>query len=368
MKQPASPILTLFRILLLALIAFSCVLWPVKERQNPIALIFGPSRTPTATPTLTPTHTPLPTHTPTLTPTPTQTHTPTPTPTITATPTQTETPTPTQTPTETPTPTNVPMLIGAGDIAYCGDISNDEGTARLIESFPNAVVFTAGDNSQQNGTWDEYVQCYGSSWGRFLDRTYPTIGNHDIEVENGRWYYTYFGESAGQEGKGYYSYNLGEWHIIALNSMCQADCGETSEQVQWLRSDLASNGARCTLLYWHIPRYSSGVNSSLEITEAFWNAAVEYGAEIIVNGHEHFFERFAPMDRDGNPDPFGVRMFIVGTGGAPLFEFTGLGSNSEVRNNTSHGVILFRLYSGYYEWEFIPADGNFTDSGSGECY
>jgi hypothetical protein len=260
------------------------------------------------------------------------------------------------------------MLIGAGDISSCGGTSNDMGTARLIEMFPSAVVFSAGDNSQDQGTWDQYIQCFEPTWGRFINRLYPSIGNHDVETENGRWYYAYFGDAAGRDEKGYYSYNIGEWHIVALNNTCQEDCGEDSEQAQWLRSDLAASGARCTLLYWHVPRFSSGVNHSDWMTDAFWHAALEYGAEIIVNGHEHFYERFAPMDRDGNPDPSGAREFIIGTGGAALFDFFGAAPNSEVRSNSSHGVIFFRLYSGYYEWEFLPADGDFTDYGSGECH
>jgi hypothetical protein len=368
MNQPGSSLLAVATIFLFVFLLMILALWPVESGPLQIAFFLAPS--PTWAPTLTPTMT----YPPTGTPSPTETTTPTPLPTQTATatasPTQTSTPTETPFPTETPLPTPIPILVGAGDLVYCGDqYRNDDATAALVDRFPEADVFTAGDNSQDSGGWDQYVNCFETSWGRFKNRLHPSPGNHDYYTDSGQAYFSYFGESAGDQGEGYYSYNLGEWHIVSLNSNCpDGDCGRESAQVKWLNSDLAASGARCTLIYWHHPRWSSGLHGSSDVVAEFWNAAVAYGAEVVVNGHDHQYERFAPMDQEGNWNPEGVREFIVGTGGADLREFGIIVANSEVQNNLTHGIIKFTLNSGSYEWEFLPTSGDFRDAGSGECH
>lgn len=292
-------------------------------------------------------------------------------------PSSTITITPTSTPTDTPTPVPTPapaVLIGAGDISVCG-LDGASRTAallaRLINQYPQAEIFTAGDNAQVMGLMQEYMDCFSPTWGRFWDRIHPSPGNHDWFTESGRDYFTYFGEAAGEAGNGYYSYDLGEWHIVSLNSNCDAaGCEEGSAQVEWLRADLQQNQARCTLLYWHHPLWSSGTVPISPAGQAFWRIASEYGAEIVVNGHDHYYERFAPLDQDGNVNfETGIRPFIVGTGGAWLFELDEPLAITEARDNTSFGVIKFLLYPDRYEWEYVAADGSpFTDSGTGTCH
>jgi acid phosphatase type 7 len=374
-ENPLSIILKFIVVLFacLSLLLFMAIFWLRRDYTAPIAAFFGPSPTITMTSTLTPTPTLPATSTSTSTPTPTSTVTHTPTPTVTQTPTPTETPTETSTPTLTPTdviPTSVPMLIGAGDIAYCGDQYQwDEQTAKIIDGYPEAAVFTAGDNSQDSGTMDEFRNCYGPSWGRFQNRIHPSPGNHDYATDTGANYYAYFGDTAGEPGKGYYSYNVGDWHIISLNSICdREDCRRDTAQEAWLRSDLEASGSTCQLLYWHIPRWTSGFYKNAPNSTYLWNIAAEYGVEVVISGHDHQYERFAPQDNKGNPDPFGVRQFVVGTGGAPLMGFDQIQPNSEVQYNQSNGVILFRLYTGYYEWQFISTASDFTDWGNGECH
>jgi hypothetical protein len=315
----------------------------------------GPTSTPlAATQTMVSTSTLLPSTTPTATAT------------VTPMPSATIAP-----PTATPTPV---ALIGAGDVVVCG-VDDDEQTAAIVEQqlalFPNAGVFIAGDTVNESGRAVEYRNCFSPSWGRFLDRIRPAPGNHDVMTDRGAPYYAYFGKAAGEPGMGYYSYNLGSWHIVALNSNCDViACGKDSKQVQWLREDLQKNQQPCTLLYWHHPRFSSGLEGSVGTVSSFWRTAYEFGAELVVNGNDHDYERFAPQDADGKPDPAqGVREFVVGTGGAELRGWGTIKPNSEVRDNKTHGVVLFELYADHYTWNFLPAEGgSFTDSGSGSCH
>lgn len=290
-------------------------------------------------------------------------------PTNTPSPTHTATPTDTPAPTITPTPTPI-VLLGAGDIAYCGEAHlGDEMTRDLLADFPDAVIFTAGDNVQGEGTRAEFRNCFGPSWGVFKDRIHPSPGNHDYDTEDGAPYYEYFGRAAGEAGQGFYSYDIGDWHMIALNSNCDnIACGPNSKQHQWLRQNLEANNSKCTLLYWHHPRFSSGLAGNYGSVNSFWRSAVELGGDIVVNGHDHDYERFAPMDSEGNADPNGMQLFIVGTGGTTLRDFGEIKPNSEVRYNGGNGIIKFNLYPGWYEWEFIPTiPGDFSDSGSGVC-
>jgi calcineurin-like phosphoesterase family protein len=258
-----------------------------------------------------------------------------------------------------------PVLVGAGDIASCGS-SGDEATAKLLDDIPGAI-FTLGDFVYGKS------KCYEKSWGRHRDRIRPTLGNH--EYHHGReesWYYPYFGNDAGERGKGYYSYNLGAWHVVVLDSNCkEAGCGPDSSQARWLRDDLAASSGDCTLAYWHHPRFSSdkeyGNNSD---TAAFWDALYEYGAEVVLAGHAHVYERFAPQTPGAEDDPdFGIRQFTVGTGGASHYKFGRARPNSEVRNAKTYGVLKLTLHESSYDWEFVPQEGKgFTDSGTAPCH
>jgi hypothetical protein len=208
------------------------------------------------------------------------------------------------------------VLIAAGDIASCSS-RGDEATAELVEGI-EGVVATLGDTVYDSGTAKEFADCYEPSWGRFKDRSRPSVGNHEYYTPGASGYFDYFGAAAGEPGKGYYSYDLGTWHIAALNSVCWEVGGCTSDdpQAQWLAADLQASPAKCTLAYWHFPRFSSGPHGSSDIVDAYWRILAEAGAEIVLTGHDHDYERFAPLNADGGEDlDHGVRQFVVGTGG-----------------------------------------------------
>lgn len=261
---------------------------------------------------------------------------------------------------------NDAVLVGAGDIAACAS-DGDEATAKLLDNI-SGTVFTTGDNAYSSGTTDEYASCYGPSWGRHKGRTRPSAGNHDYGTAGAAGYFGYFGSTAGEPGKGYYSYDLGAWHIIVLNSNIAVGAGTPQEQ--WLRADLAAHSVACTLAYWHHPRFSSGiVHGSDASLQALWQALYDYGADVILVGHEHNYERFAPQDPSGNADPArGIRQFVVGTGGRSHYVFGIPIANSEVRNSDTYGVLKLTLHSTSYTWEFIPEGGKtFKDSGDAAC-
>ncbi len=257
------------------------------------------------------------------------------------------------------------MLVGAGDIAMCGFLDGAYMTAALLDKMPG-TIFTLGDDAQINGTAEEYKNCYAPTWGRQLSRTRPSPGNHDYQT-GGAPYYDYFGERAGPPGLGYYSYTLGPWRIYSLNSEVPSQDG--SAQAEWLREELRTNRTHCTLAYWHRPLFSSGrIGNNADMKE-LWRILEENGADVVVNGHDHFYERFAPQDANGQPDPvYGMREFIVGTGGSPLSGIANVKANSEVRSNT-WGVIAFTLNVTGYDWQFTSAgNSSFSDSGSGSCH
>ena len=324
----------------------------------------GPSPTSTNTPTNVPTL--VATSTPTNTPSPLQTNTPTRTPTSTATPSRTPTSTPSQTPTTISGAGEV--FVGAGDIASCAS-NGDEATALLLDQI-SGTVFTIGDNAYQNGTLAEFNNCYNPTWGRHKNRTRPVIGNHEYNTAGASGYFDYFGAIAGDRSKGYYSFNLGSWHIIALNSNCSnvGGCGAGSPQEQWLRADLAANSTQCTLAIWHHPLFSSGAASNR--SQPFWNALYDYNADLILNGHAHVYERFGPQTPGGNLDTQrGIREFIVGSGGVGHGSTTTFAPNSQAYNGNTFGVIKLTLKSDRYDWQFIPEAGKtFNDSGSTLCH
>jgi acid phosphatase type 7 len=278
-----------------------------------------------------------------------------------------------------------PVIMAAGDIACDPADPNYNGgagtasacrmkaTSDLLVGGAPAAVLPLGDNQYEDGALDKYGQSYEPSWGRVKDISRPIPGDGDYGVSGAAGYFRYFGAAAGTSGQGYYSYDVGTWHIIALNSACQkvsGGCGPGSPQEQWLRADLAAHPADCTLAYFHKPRFSSGPDNTT--VDAFWRALYAADAEIVLGGDRHMYERFAPQNPDGvaDPDPNGtrgIREFIVGTGGKNLGSIGDVQANSQVRAKT-FGVLKLTLHAGSYDWNFVPAAGqSFTDAGSTSC-
>ena len=286
-------------------------------------------------------------------------------------PTSTGTPVPTRI-TVRPSPPSgeTAVLVGAGDIASCRSV-HDEETAKLVEGIPG-IVFTAGDNSYPVGSAAQFKKCYGPSWGRFRDRTRPAPGNHDAMTDAGAPYFAYFGVAGGVAQEGWYSYEAGTWHVVVLNSNCPAvgGCVEGSRQLEWLKADLAAHPAACTMAIWHHPRFTSGEHGDDPRSGAFWRVLYDAGAELIINGHDHDYERFAPQTPTGVADPGrGIREFVVGTGGESLRLFKPAVPNSEVRNASVYGVLRLDLAPGSYAWQFVAVSGrSFSDSGSAACH
>ena len=264
-----------------------------------------------------------------------------------------------------------PVLVAVGDIASCSS-DGDEAIAALLDGLPGTIA-TLGDHAYEEGTWQEFSECYDPSWGRHKDRTRPTPGNHDYGTSGAAGYFAYFGPAAGEPEKGYYSYDLGTWHIVVINSNCAqvGGCGTGTPQEQWLRQDLAAHPAACTLAYWHHPRFSSGhEHGTNEQMAPIWQTLYEHGADVVLAGHEHNYERFAPQDAGGYPDEDqGLRQFVVGTGGKSLYGFGDPLPTSEVRNAETLGVLMLRLHATGYDWQFVPVAGSeFADVGNGSCH
>ena len=257
------------------------------------------------------------------------------------------------------------VFAGAGDIALCASDGAHEATARLLDSI-GGTVFALGDNVYMSGTAEEYRDCYDRTWGRHRLRTRPVPGNHEYESRAAAPYFDYFGANAGPHGLGYYSFDLGGWHIVALNSNVPVGAG--SAQGTWLRANLSANRARCTLAYWHHPRFSSGRHGNDERMRDLWQVLYEAGADVVLSAHDHTYERFAPQDPDGFPDPNGgIRQFVVGTGGARPYPFVTVRPNSEMRL-AALGVLKLTLSGAGYDWEFIAVSGEPRDGGSASCH
>ena len=284
----------------------------------------------------------------------------------------------------TPRPTSTatgtaPVVAVAGDIA-CepGQRSTAaqcrmDATADLVAAARPAAVLTLGDNQYDDGSLEKFETSYAMSWGRFKDITRPSAGNHDLAGDHaGAGYFSYFGSAAGSDGAGWYSFDLAGWHLVALNSNCKAvgGCGEGSAQLRWLEADLAASAARCTLAYWHHPRFSSGYHGGDRATQELWRVLADAGADLVLNGHDHHYERFAPMDRGGAPDgERGMRQFVVGTGGRSLYPLRATQPGSEVRQSSTFGVLLLTLGDGEYRWRFEALPGSrFADAGAGRCH
>jgi hypothetical protein len=268
------------------------------------------------------------------------------------------------------------ILVGAGDIAGCPDSSGAEATAKLIEKIPG-TVFATGDLAYESGSLKEFQTCYQRTWGRFKDRTRPSPGNHEYNGTEATGYFEYWGTRAGEPRKGYYSYDLGRWHIIALNTNCNdkalGGCDEGSPQETWLRADLAAHPNSCTLAYGHHALFSSGVFSHHAIRpqlRPLWRDLYAAHADLVIAAHEHSYERFSPQDPDGKADPEnGITEIVAGTGGRSHTLLGYATPNSVVRNDNTYGVLKLTLSPEGYRFEFIPeARGTFRDSGSGTCH
>jgi acid phosphatase type 7 len=259
-------------------------------------------------------------------------------------------------------------LIAAGDIA--GDTPGDEQTAALLDQIPGTVA-ALGDLAYEDGTAAEFATWYAPTWGRAYARTRPAPGNHEYQTPGAAGYFGYWGPIAGDPAQGWYSYDLGPWHVVSLNSNCSfiGGCGAGSAQEKWLRADLASHQARCTLAYWHHPRFSGGVVGGSSMMQPLWQALYELNADLVLVAHAHNYQRFAPMTAAGVPNANrGLREFVVGTGGRS-HHAAGAVTNLELANDTTFGVLKLTLNAAGYDWQFVPVAGaSFTDSGSAACH
>ena len=245
-------------------------------------------------------------------------------------------------------------------------------TERLIEDRHVDAVLALGDEQYQSATTDGFARGYGLSWGKLKSITYPTPGNHEYYTPDAAGYFAYFGARAGDAKKGYYSLSLGAWHIISLNGNCDeiGGCDTGSAQERWLRNDLAAEKSACTLAFWHQPRFSSGGHHSDVRYTAFWSDLFAAGADVVLAGHDHDYERFAPQNADGGLDAVrGIREFVVGTGGKSHDFFSWTAANSEVRDWSTYGILVMNLRPGSYDWQFVPIPGKrFSDRGAGSCH
>lgn len=262
-----------------------------------------------------------------------------------------------------PPPTAAEVFVGAGDIAGCTARFGDEATADLLDGI-EGTVFALGDNVQGSGTAAEFAECYDPTWGRHKARTWPAVGNHEYNVPDAEPHFEYWGERAGPAGKGYYSYDVGSWHIVVLNSNRLFE-----EQNDWLAAELAASPHQCTLAYWHHPYFTSSGYRGPEELRRFVEILDQAGADVVSTAHAHGYERFAPQTPEGEADEEGgIRHFVVGTGGAPFHPFKQTKPNSEIRA-LAHGVLRLELFPDRYTWEFVPVEGEtFTDAGEGRCH
>ena len=275
-----------------------------------------------------------------------------------------------------PTATVPPVvLVAAGDVARGPDVEitaeqcQQEATADLVEGLNPDVVLVLGDTAYDHVTPDT-LKGYDASWGRFLEKTYAVVGNHEYFGDGPDAYWDYFGDRAGDRGSGWYSFDAGAWHVVVLNSECQdVDCNSDGDQLQWLADDLRGSAARCTLAAFHRPRFSSGDEyGDDESVSPLWQALQDEGVDVVLNGHEHSYERFAPQRDSGRATAEeGMAEFVVGTGGYDLRGVSDPKPNSEVRWNGSFGVLALTLYPDRYDWRFHATDGADVDEGGAVC-
>jgi hypothetical protein len=258
-----------------------------------------------------------------------------------------------------------PVLVGAGDVASCNH-SGRLAVGAMLDTIPG-VVFAAGDLAYPDGTATQFATCYDPSWGRHKLRTMPAPGNHEYHTTGASGYYQYWGPAAGESNKGYYSFDHAGWHVVVLNS--ELPISASSAQIAWLKADLASSSTHCTVAYWHKPRFSSGSHGNNTAYQPAWEALYAAGADVVLTGHDHDYERFAPQTPTGVADlAYGIRSFVVGTGGYQLRSFSTIRANSELRYNSSFGLLRLDLEPTAYKWQFVTPAGVVVDAGSGECH
>jgi hypothetical protein len=285
-----------------------------------------------------------------------------------------------------PTPAGDVTIVAAGDIAC--DPADDQyragagaarechhaATADLAEAQNPDAVLLLGDIQYESGTIGAFRTAFDRTWGRFKRISYPAPGNHEYATGPAAGYFSYFGAVAGRADQGYYSFDVGSWHLIALNSNCTkvpGGCGRNSPQTTWLRADLAAHPNKCTLAFWHHPRFSAGKDGNDPRTDRIWRALYDGGADVVLVAHNHVYERFAPQNPDGRVDRArGIRQFVVGTGGRSFTRFRTTEPNSEARNDNTFGVLRLNLRSSGYDWQFVPEPKQdaFTDAGSDVCH
>jgi Calcineurin-like phosphoesterase len=259
-------------------------------------------------------------------------------------------------------PSEPVVVAAAGDIAPRGTGWGHRATSDRVLAIDPTVVLALGDNQYPSGTLSDFRRYYGSTWGRFRTRTRPSPGNHDYETAGAAGYFAYFGKLAKPEGRSYYSFDLGGWHLISLDSNIDLQAG--SRQDRWLRADLASTTKRCILAYWHHPRFTSGAHQGdNRWVGPFWNRLYTARADVVLSSHEHNYERFARQNPAGRATPQGIRQFVVGTGGADLLGFHAPKPNSQVRSSTTWGVLVLLLHQRSYRWRFVSEDGQVVDRG-----
>jgi len=276
-----------------------------------------------------------------------------------------------------PPPTEGVTVAAAGDAACPPGSAVTAATCHQmvvsdrIVTDPSVTWFLAlGDLQYENGALASFETAYDASYGRLKAETKPVPGNHEYNTAGATGYYTYFGTTAGDPTKGYYSFDVGStWHVVALNSNCAAvACAAGSAQEQWLRADLAAASTRpCTLAFWHHPRFSSNEHGDDPTVAPFWNALSGAGAELVLNGHDHGYERFEPQSPAAAPDPNGIREIVAGTGGRSLYAFGAPHANSAVRD-AAFGYLRLTLGDRAYSWQFVNESGVVTDSGTGTCH
>jgi hypothetical protein len=266
------------------------------------------------------------------------------------------------------------VLLAAGDIADCRHVrpedSGAQRTALLIEAqfrdAPQARVLTLGDNTYPVGLLKEFTSCFEPTWGRFRHRILPAAGNHEYYTAGAPGFYAYFGDQAGEKGKGYYATTLGQWRVIVLNSALRGEA--FSEQLSWLRRELQDHRSRCTLAAFHHPPFSSGGHRNNAFMLPVWQMLSDAGVDLVLSAHDHHYERFMAMDRDGKPARSGPVGFIVGTGGAVLSPLWLPLSTTASRDNSVHGVLRLELYASGYAWRFLPVESSvYSDAGQGNC-
>jgi hypothetical protein len=286
-------------------------------------------------------------------------------------------------PTLTPTPTSAQpsaaasaapgeaILVGAGDIASCTNLRGSAATAALIDRI-GGTVFAAGDAAYPSGSLEQFQTCYDPTWGQFRARTKPAVGNHEYETPGAAGYFAYFGAAAGDPSKGYYAFTLNGWRVYVVNSTCSevGGCQRGSQQERWLRSDMAAHPAACSLAIWHHPRFSSGPTGSDREMQDMWADLYAGGAEMLIVGHDHNYQRFAPLDAAGRVDSKrGIREFVVGTGGGSHEPIGKVAPGTEVHNQDTFGVLKLTLKARSFTWQFVPEQGKtFSDRGQGTCH